>query len=155
MYTWRVTKPSLLTESVPKLHLRAKAYKNMNGKNFMILWSRTYYFQWKIKTMIRLKFVVLFQCPVVYDSSFLFLFMILLFFCIKGTFQVIMGVEIKQIDKFQPLHSSCVNTLGEDRKNDTFLLPIYIIFLEKKIQGVKKTKIYLFIYFWLIKTTKI
>lgn len=77
--------------------------------------------------MIRLKFVVIFQCPVVYDSSFLLY---------KG-FQVIMGVEIKQIDKFQPLHISFINTLGEDRKNDTFLLPIYIIFLERKIQGVK------------------
>lgn len=98
--------------------------------------------------MIRLKFVVLFQCPVVYDSSFLFLFMILLFFCIKGTFQVIMGVEIKQIHKFQPLHISCINTLREDRKNDTFLLPIYIIFLERKIQGVKKNQD-LFIYLFL------
>lgn len=57
-------------------------------------------------------------------------------------------MEIKQIDKFQPLHISCINTLGEDRKNDTFLLPIYIIFLERKIQGVKKNQD-LFIYLFL------
>lgn len=106
--------------------------------------------------MIRLKFVVLFQCPVVYDSSFLFLFMILLFFCIKGTFQVIMGVEIKQIDKFQPLHISCINTLGEDRKLTHFYCLFTLYSLKGKFKESKKPRfIYLFIYFWLIKTTKI